>query len=508
MFQYQSLGLYHWAERFPDKIAVDDGRTSITYSGLTERVDRLAKGMTDYGVKKGDRVLISVPNFTEFVIILFACLKIGAVLVCVNLQFKDQELDYLGNLMGQPKLAFMTRPAQQNIIKGLFPELKVVSIQEGDTDLQSLDELSAADCENVESSFSLDNDMVVIFTSGSTGVPKAVELSVRNMFVTMRDLIDNFAADSNEVVFAPTPFCQRAGLSAILLSVMVGGSLVSCTRFDGLKALELVEKHRITFQFCVTTMYAREIDAYNNAERKPDISSLRTGTIGGSPVVKEYMLWFEEHAGCRLLNIYGMTECGCMIGGNYYDTKENRINKLGRPCSHATIAILDHDGNEVKQGLDGEICCKSQGVTKGYYRNPEMTKSLIDPNGWLHTGDIGFCDEDGYITLTGRKKEMVIRGGYNVFPAELENLFCKRKDVLYAAMVSYEGGDLGEKIAVFMQLTNTDIYDAQAMRDYAAAHLAKFKVPDRVIFISAMPLLPTGKIDKVKLKEYLKGIDD
>ena len=502
--EYSSFGLYRWAELFPDKVAVDDGRMSLTYRELAEKVDMLAAGMKNEGVKKGDKVFVSIPNFAEFIIILFACVRLGSVVICGNLQFKDQELDYLTGLMGQPKLAFMNRAIQREIMERAFPELKIVTIDEKDESLEALGTLFAAPTEVGVNMFSLDNDMLVVFTSGSTGVPKGVELTVRNMLIPMCDLIERFHADSEEVLFVPVPFCQTSGMAGILIAMLLGGKLVTATRFDGMAALELIEKHRVSLQFCVTTMYAREIDAYNSAAIKPDISSLRTGTIGGGPVVKEYMTWFEENADCRLLNFYGMTECAGMIAGDFEDSPENRLNKGGRPCRHVTVSILGGNGEKMPVGEQGEICCKSPGVTRGYYKNPEMTLHLIDADGWLHSGDIGIMDSEGYISVIARKKEMIIRGGYNVFPAEVENLYCRRDDVLLAAMLSYPDGDLGEKIAVFLQMKNANHPSAEEIREYAAAHLAKFKVPDKVLFIAEMPMLPSGKVDRVKLTEHLQ----
>lgn len=503
--KYDCFSIYEFAAKNPDKLAIFDGRVSLSYRELCEHVDRLAAGMSNRGVKKGDRILIGTPNFAEFLIIMFACVKLGAVLVCCNMQFKDQELNYLGGLLGQPKLAFMNRQVQMDIVQAQFPELEVVSIQEEEP-LTALSAYYGAADSCPESSFSEDNDMLIVFTSGSTGVPKGVELTVGNMLIPMQDMISRFHADENEVLYVPVPFCQTAGIAGILIALLVGGSIVTGTRFNGEEALELIEKYHVSLQFCVTTMYAREIEAYENADPKPDISCLRTGTIGGGPVVRDYMVWFEEHFDCRLLNFYGMTEVAGMIVGDFEDTQYNRLNRIGLPCPHVTVKIMDDSGEEVPYGTEGEICCKSPGVTRGYFKNPEMTAALLDEKGWLHSGDIGRMDPDGYVTITGRKKEMLIRGGYNVFPAELENLYYGREDVLLAAMVPFYGGEFGEKIAVVLQLKEGYSAQESEMIDYARSHLAKFKVPDRVLFMEKMPLLPSNKVDKVTLKKLVKDL--
>ena len=498
------FGLYKWAEIQPNKLAIDDGRVRLSYKELTNMADALAAGLYSRGVRKGDSVLVSTPNFAEYLIIMFACLKLGAVQVCGNMQFKDRELNYLGKLIGQPKIAFMHRNVQSEIMASLFPTLEIVTIAEDDEPLAAIKAVSGESETEIEDVFNERNDMLLVFTSGSTGVPKAVCLTVANMYTPMLDMIERFDADEKEVLFIPVPFCQTAGMCGILIALIAGGSIITNTRFDGQQALELIEKHRITLQFCVTTIYAREIEAYENASVKPDISSLRTGTIGGGPVVKDYMRWFEEKCGCRLLNFYGLTECAGMICANYHDPQDIRINRLGKPCRHVTVTIRDDNNEEVPDGVEGEICCKSPGVTSGYFGNSEQTRTLLDENGWMHSGDIGMRDSDGYITLTGRKKEMIIRGGYNVFPAEIENLLLSRGDVLLAAMVPFAGGDLGEKIAVFVQMKEGCSATEEELRTYTAAHVAKFKVPDRIIFLDNMPMLPSSKVDKVKLKSVVQ----
>lgn len=499
MSLYSTYDLKFHADKTPDKTAVFDTRLRLSYRCLHDRSLRLAAYLRSCGLKKGDRLLASLPNCCEMVELMFAVKAVGAVLVPFNTQYKHSEIDHIIKLTA-PAMAVLCIAQQAEYFRESYPNILTIElghIDSGDMFLPFIENLEPAEARMPE----LSDPALIVCTSGSTGAPKGALLSYGNMFIPGLDIAKNFRITASDVTFVPVPLCHMFGIMGVVVTLGCGGTVVMMQKFKEDDALGLIESEKVSVQFCVASMYEREILKYESAAEKPDISSLRTGMIAGAPSIRSCIEWFDKNANCRLLNAYGLTEVQALAGVDFEDPESIRYTTAGRASSHCRLKIIHDDETECDADETGEIVCSSPGIMLGYFGHPELTAQSYTSDGFFKTGDLGRVDAAGYLTVTGRKKDLIIRGGYNVFPYEIEALYTSLDVISEVCVVGYPDQILGERIAAYIVLKPGCELTPERLRGYALENIAKYKVPDKIIIIDSLPKLPNGKIDKLTLKK-------
>ena len=524
--------LEHWATVTPDKeyIVYSDRDLRFTWAKFNERVDNLAKGLVAIGVKKGSNVGIWATNVPDWLTFLYATAKIGAVLVTVNTNYKQAELEYLCKDSDMHTLCItdgtwecdyvdMTNkmlPELKNCERGhlnseRFPCMKnVVFIgREKYRGMYNTGELLLLG-QNIDDEVLTEmkknvtcHDVVNMqYTSGTTGFPKGVMLTHFNIandgYFTGENM--GFTQDDKLCVCVPLFHCFGVVL-ATMNCLTHGCTQVMVEKFDPLVVLASVHKERCTALYGVPTMFIAELD--HPMFPMFDMSSLRTGIMAGSLCPVELMKRVSEKMFMTITSVYGLTESSPgMTQTCLNDSFEQRCTTVGRDYPFVEVKVLDPEtGEECPVGVQGEMCCRGFNVMKGYYKNPEATAEVIDKNGFLHSGDLGVKDENGFYRITGRIKDMIIRGGENVYPREIEEFLYQMpgiKDVQVAAVPSKK---YGEEVGAFIILQEGAKMEPEDVRDFCKGKIARYKTPKYVFFIDQFPLTGSGKIQKFKLKE-------
>jgi fatty-acyl-CoA synthase len=524
--------LEYWAEHTPDKeyIVYSDRDLRFTWSKFNERVDSLAKGLLSIGVTKGSNVGIWATNVPDWLTFLYATAKIGAVLVTVNTNYKQAELEYLCKDSDMHTLCitngtwecdyvdmtYKMLPELRNCERGhlnseRFPYLKnVVYIgMEKYRGMYNTAELlllgrniDDETLSNAKKQVTCHDVVNMQYTSGTTGFPKGVMLTHFNIsndgFFTGENM--GFTQDDKLCVCVPLFHCFGVVL-ATMNCLTHGCTQVMVEKFDPLVVLASIHKERCTAVYGVPTMFIAEL----NHPMFPmfDMSSLRTGIMAGSLCPVELMKQVSEKMFMTITSVYGLTESSPgMTQSCLTDTFEQRCTTVGRDFPYVEVKVLDPEtGEECPVGVQGEMCCRGFNVMKGYYKNPQATAEVIDKNGFLHSGDLGVMDEQGYYRITGRIKDMIIRGGENVYPREIEEFLYQMpgiKDVQVAAVPSKK---YGEEVGAFIILDDGVKMEPEDVRDFCKGKIARYKTPKYVFFIDQFPLTGSGKIQKFKLKE-------
>ena len=533
--QNRTLGqwLEHWAEVTPDKeyIVYSDRDLRFTWKAFNERVDDMAKGMLAIGIKHGTHVGIWATNVPDWLTFLFAGAKIGAVLVTVNTNYKQNELEFLvkdsdiqtlcitdGVFDGSyVDMVYTMLPelkeSQRGFVKSeRFPKLKnVVYIgQEKYRGMYNTAELlllgqNVADDVLLEAKKKVDCFDVVNmqYTSGTTGFPKGVMLTHHNItnngYFTGEGM--GFTADDKLCCCVPLFHCFGVVLAS--MNVLTHGcTQVMVESFDPLVVLASVHKERCTALYGVPTMFIAEMN--HPMFNMFDLSSLRTGIMAGSLCPIELMRAVTEKMHITYItSVYGFTESSPgMTHSVLSDSFEKRCLTVGKEYPFTEVAVLDPETHKpCPVEVQGEMCCRGYNVMKGYYNNPEATKEVIDENGWIHSGDLGIKDKEGYYRITGRIKDMIIRGGENVYPREIEEFLYHLdgvKDVQVAGVPSHK---YGEEVGAFIIQHDGANLTEEIVKDFCRGKIARHKIPKYVFFVDGYPLTGSGKIQKFKLKD-------
>ncbi|MEE1542533.1 MAG: AMP-binding protein [Paludibacteraceae bacterium] len=524
--------LEHWAETTPDKeyIVYSDRNLRFTWKQFNQRVDDLAKGLLAIGVEKGSHVGIWATNVPDWLTFLYASAKIGAVLVTVNTNYKQNELEYLCENSDMHTLCIIDGTWECDYVDmtyKMLPELKtsprghlkserfphmknVVYIgQEKHRGMYNTAELlllgKNIDDEklvNAKNNVSCHDVVNMQYTSGTTGFPKGVMLSHHNItndgFFTGEHM--KFTQDDKLCVCVPLFHCFGVVL-ATMNCLTHGSTQVMVEKFDPLVVLASVHKERCTALYGVPTMFIAEMN--HPMFDMFDMSSLRTGIMAGSLCPVELMRQVSEKMFMTITSVYGLTETSPgMTQTTIEDSFELRCTTVGRDYPFVDVKVIDPEtGEECPVGVQGEMCCKGFNVMKGYYKNPQATAEVIDKNGYLHSGDLGVKDENGYYRITGRIKDMIIRGGENIYPREIEEFLYHMpgvKDVQVAAVPSKK---YGEEVGAFIILHEGASIEPEDVREFCKGKIARYKIPKYVFFVKEYPLTGSGKIQKFKLKE-------
>jgi fatty-acyl-CoA synthase len=503
----------------------------FTYKEFNERVNILAKGLLAIGIEKGDHVGIWAKNVPDWLTFMFATAKIGAVLVTVNTAYKSHEAEYVIKQSDMKALAIIDgfRDVDYiSIMYELVPELKtqprgklqsarfpylknVIYIgPEKHRGMYNTSELlllgKHGDDEKLRrimESINCDDVVNMQYTSGTTGFPKGVMLTHRNILNNGLSIGDRQKFTCNDRLCLPVPLFHCFGIVLGVMAVLThGATLVMLELFDPLMVLAAVQKEKCTALYGVPTMFIAE---YTHPMFKMfDLSSLRTGIMAGSTCPIDAMKKVINEMNCKEITIvYGLTEASPGITQTSTDDPlELRVETVGRVFPGVEAAVMDPETHQpLPPNTIGEICCRGYNVMKGYYKMPEETKKAIDENGWLHSGDLGTCDENGYYRITGRIKDMIIRGGENVYPREIEEFLYTIEGVKDAQVVGIPDEKYGEIVGAFIILKEGAKLREEDIQDYARTKIARYKVPKHIFFVNEYPLTASGKVQKFKLRE-------
>jgi long-chain acyl-CoA synthetase len=478
------------ASAHPDRVVLRLGEAATTYRELDQDSARVAGLLRDRGVQPGDRVGVMLPNTPEFAAVYYGALRVGGMIVPMNPLLKAREVAYYLGDSGARLMFAWHGFADEASAGAKQAEAEAVVV-----DPATFGEVLASARPDREVAERQDDDTaVILFTSGTTAQPKGAELThanlARNTEVVRTDVLRLTAED---VVFGGLPLFHSFGQTCTLnAAVASGASLSLLPRFDPARALQILAGHRATVFMAVPTMYSALLASPDRAAY--DVSALRLCVSGGAAMPVEVLRAFEKAFGCPVLEGYGLSETSPVASFNHLD-RERKPGSIGTPIRGVQMRVVDEQGAEVPQGQAGEIAIRGHNVMKGYWRRPEETAKAIQ-DGWFRTGDIGRVDEDGYFAIVDRKKDLIIRGGYNVYPREVEEVLYEHEAVADAAVIGLPHPELGEEVGAAVELKPGASVTAEELRDHVKRQVAAYKYPRKVWIVEALPKSATGKILK------------
>ncbi len=505
------------ARRYPDRTAliVRDRGVRWTWAELKAKVDAVAAGLLERGLKPGDRVGMWAPNCPEWTITQFATAKAGLILVSINPAYRASELEYALNKVGC--VALVTIPVFRGtdfllMLRVLGPErlptLKHIFTTGSDRHEGTIPfgELVSADTGILDGLEIRPDDAVNIqFTSGTTGAPKGATLSHRNILNNGYFVGRCIRLSPEDKLCIPVPLYHCFGMVMSNLACVTSGAAMVYPgkNFDPLAVLEAVEEERCTALQGVPTMFIAELN--HPAFDRFDLSSLRTGIMAGANCPIAVMQAVMERMHMKDVTIaYGMTETSPVSFQSEVDTPvEERVATVGRIQPHLEVKIIDENGDIAPRGERGEICTRGYSVMLGYWDDPEKTAEAVDEDGWMHTGDLGEIDAGGYCRIVGRLKDMVIRGGENIYPREIEEYLLTHPHVIEAQAFGIPDEQYGEELVVWVRLRDGAAVRPVDITDFCRGQIAHFKVPRIVRIVDEFPMTVTGKIRKIEMRAMM-----
>ena len=477
-------------QRYPDSPALLIDDAVITYSELDDATARVAGLLRERGLVPGDRVGIMLPNVPQFAFVYYGVLRAGGVIVPMNVLLKQREVEfYLRD--SEAKLIF----AWHELAGEAERDAAAVDAECIVVEPESFERLLAA-VEPVEevADRAASDTAVILYTSGTTGKPKGAELTHSNLAINADVSKALFSLDHDDVVLGTLPLFHAFGQTCALnAAVSAGSSLALIPRFSADRALATVQREGVTVFEGVPTMFSALL---HHPEREQfDVSTLRVCVSGGAALPVEVLRGFEQAFGCVILEGYGLSETSPVACFNHPD-RERKPGSIGTPIEGVEMRLVDDHRQEVASGEVGEIAIRGHNVMKGYWNRPDATADAIDSAGWFYSGDIARIDEDGCYFIVDRKKELIIRGGYNVYPREIEEVLYEHPAVREAAVVGIPHSELGEEVGAAVALKPGETVTESEIRDYVKANVAAYKYPRHVWFVDELPKGPTGKILK------------
>jgi long-chain acyl-CoA synthetase len=472
----------------PDRTAIRLDDLTVSYRQLSDAARRLASLLGSAGVGPGDRIGLMMPNVPAFPVAFYGALMAGAVVVPMNPLLKGREVAYYLGDSGA-RVLFAWRDFAGEAAKGAADAGAEV-IQVDDADLSSALADHSPVTETAEAGDT--DDAVILYTSGTTGQPKGAQLThgglARNARLTAETLLDNHPDD---VMMGCLPLFHVFGLTCGLnATVLAAGTLTLLPRFDAGQALDIIARDRVTIFEGVPTMYAGML--HHPAADSADTTSLRLCVSGGAAMPVEILRGFEQKFGCIILEGYGLSETSPVASFNH-PNRPRKPGSIGTPVEGVEMRLITNSGDPVPAGEVGEICIRGHNLMKGYWARPEATAEAI-PDGWFRTGDLGRIDEDGYYYIVDRKKEMIIRGGYNVYPREIEEALHEHPAVAEVAVIGMPHAELGEEVGAAVALKPGVEATTAELQQFVKERVAAYKYPRRVWLVASLPKGPTGKI--------------
>jgi long-chain acyl-CoA synthetase len=478
-----------------DRTAFKLDDVELTYSVLEGSSARIAALLKAKGLEPGDRVGLMLPNVPYFPAIYYAILRAGGVVVPMNVLLKGREVKFFLGDSGA-KLLFAWHDFGEAAEAGASETgAEAILVKPGEFEQLVMENEPDTGVEDRAA----DDTAVILYTSGTTGTPKGAELTHanlrRNCTVTQTTL-GEFSHE--DVLLGALPLFHSFGQTCTMNgAVAIGACVTMLPRFDPEKALEIIERDRVTVFQGVPTMYNAMLHA--DAADSVDASCLRLCMSGGAAIPVELIRGFEDKFGCAILEGYGLSETSPVASFNHPD-RERKPGSIGTPIDGVDMQVWDDDGNEVPQGEVGEIVIRGHNVMKGYWERPEATEESLDDDGWFRTGDMAKIDEDGYFFIVDRKKDLIIRGGYNVYPREIEEVLYEHPAIQEAAVVGVPDESLGEEVGAAVVLKKGESLDADEIKAFVKEQVAAYKYPRKVWFEDELPKGPTGKILKREIE--------
>ena len=482
------------AEESPERIAVKLDDIELNYAVLKEGSARMAGLLKEKGVEEGDRVAVMLPNVPYFPVAYYAALSAGAVVVPMNVLLKAREVQFYLEDSGAKVLIAWGDFEEAALAGAEAAGAEYVPVKPGEFEqlLGGTDpHYELADCAG-------DDTAVLLYTSGTTGKPKGAELTHDNLYknatVSAGTLVEISEEDK---LLGALPLFHSFGQTCCLNAAVCRRAMISLIpRFDPEKALEIIQRDGITIFEGVPTMYNAMLAVENRDDY--DTSTLRLCLSGGAAMPAETMRSFEGAFDCYILEGYGLSETSPVASFNHPD-RERKPGSIGTPIQGVEMKVVDDDGNEVEQGEVGEIVIRGHNVMKGYWNRADATEEAVK-EGWFHTGDMAKVDEDGYFFIVDRKKDLIIRGGYNVYPREIEEVLYEHPAIQEAAVVGVPNEELGEEVGAAVVLKSGEELDADEVKKYVKEQVAAYKYPREVWFLEELPKGPTGKILKREIE--------
>lgn len=521
------------ASNFPDNdaiVSLHQG-TRYTYRQLQREVDRAAKGFISLGLKKGDRLAIWATNIAEWIITQFATAKVGIIMVNINPAYRTHELEYALRQSETQTLLLMDRFKTSDYVKMFYevcpeartsklgqihseklPFLRTVVLIRGEKQpgmytwedmLNAGDEVPDDIFIERQETLDFDDPINIQYTSGTTGFPKGVVLTHHNILNNGYFIGECMNFTDKDRLCIPVPFYHCFGMVLSNLACMTHGAtmVLPAEYFDPVSTMTAVEKERCTALHGVPTMFIAELE--HPSFNKFDFSSLRTGIMAGSPCPIEFMKKVSTLMNMREVVItYGQTEASPGITmSSTDDPMELRVSTVGKPMPHTEMKIVDpQTGKMVSKGETGEICARGYAIMRCYYNNPMATDQAVDKEGWLHTGDLGVLDEEDYCKITGRLKDMVIRGGENIYPREIEEFLYTHPAISDVQVIGVPDLKYGEELMAWIKLKDGQNTTPEEIKAFCKGKIAHYKIPRYIKFVDSFPMTVTGKIQKYKMR--------
>ncbi|HEX3950064.1 MAG TPA: AMP-binding protein [Steroidobacteraceae bacterium] len=516
-----------------DALIVPAQQVRWSYAELQQRVDLFAAGLVSLGLNPGDRIGIWAPNCAEWTVTQFASAKAGLILVNINPAYRLAELEFCLNKVGCRALVTAERLKSSDYIgmlRTLAPELDHCSANElssaklpqlrlvirmGRTRtsgclnfedvLQRGTQSDRVRLDKIGADLKPDDAINIQFTSGTTGLPKGATLSHRNILNNGHFVGLGLKLTERDRICIPVPLYHCFGMVMGNLAAIAHGAamIYPAESFDAVSTLEAIDRERPTALYGVPTMFIAELESPEFA--RYDLSSLRTGIMAGSPCPVEVMKRVISQMNlAEITNCYGMTETSPVSFQTATDDSfERRVSTVGRVHPHVQVRVVDSSGRCVPRGVQGELHTRGYSVMKGYWQDPEKTREVLDEDGWMHTGDLGVIDADGYGNITGRLKDMVIRGGENVYPREIEEFLYRHAKVQAVQVCGVPDLKFGEEICAWIQLKPGTNCTAEEIREFCQDQIAHYKIPRYIRFVTEFPMTITGKVQKFAMREIM-----
>ena len=497
-----------------DAVVVRHQDVRWTYAEFGARVDRVARALVAIGLRPGDRMGIWAPNCAEWLLVQYASAKAGVILVNVNPAYRTSELEFVLKQSGC-RVLISARAFKSSdyvaMVKEVAPRCpaleRTVFLDSDDWEelLAAGDGVAAGDGElSLPTGLQFDDPINIQYTSGTTGFPKGATLTHHNILNNGFFIGETCRYTAEDRVCIPVPFyhCFGMVLGNLACTTHAACMVIPAPSFEPRATLEVVQDERCTSLYGVPTMFIAELDLPEFDEF--DLTSLRTGIMAGSPCPVEVMRNVIDRMHMAEVTIcYGMTETAPVSTQTSADDDiDHRTSTVGRVHPHVEIKIIDPtSGSCVERGMSGELCTRGYSVMLGYWNDPEQTAGAIDPAGWMHTGDLATMDQDGYVNIVGRSKDMIIRGGENIYPREIEEFLYTHPEIKDVQVVGVPDERYGEEIAAFVIERTPGTVDAEAVREFCRGKIAHFKIPRYVMPVEEFPMTVTGKIQKFKLRD-------
>lgn len=500
------------AAQYGDRVAISDGPVNLTYTELDAARVRAARAFIAAGLQPGDRVAIWAPNIYQWILAAIGAQSAGGVVVPLNTRYKGSEAAYVlnasgarmlftvGDFLGVSYPALLADESVPTLERMVLLSGEAAGAESWDAFLAAGDSVSEADAATRADAITPDDTLDILFTSGTTGNPKGVVTCHGQNIRTFENWSGTIGLRSDDNYLIISPFFHSFGYKAGWLAAFIcGARVLPVLSFDLDTVLAQIEREKISMLPGPPTIY-QSLLAHPRYQEY-DLSSLRLASTGAAPVPVELVRRMREDLGFDVVvTAYGLTECcGVMTICRPEDSAEIISHSSGRAMEGVEVKLIDKEGNTVPPGTDGEICCRGFNVMQHYFGNEEATRDTLTEDGWLKTGDVGVMDENGYVNITGRIKEMFIVGGFNCYPAEIENALCDMPGVARAAVVGVPDERMGEVARAFLVLDPGAQLAAEEVIAWSRDKMANYKVPRSVVFLDELPMNAGGKVDKPAL---------